>query len=157
MVTDGPTQASTDQFWQGAAFTPDGVLVASYYDRSYGADNTTGYSDITVSASHDRVTLRAPSGPPPRRCRRRPSSAGSSTATTPASRSPARTAYPLWSDTRTVDEFLCPGTGTPARRPTVCTGSAPNAPFANDQDIYVAGVPHPVGDPLSQLEDARSS
>ncbi len=50
------------------------------------------------------------------------------------------TAYPLWADTRTVDEFLCPGTGTPTTPPTVCTGSAPNAPIANDQDIYVAPV-----------------
>ena len=52
VVTDGPRQASTDQFWQGAAFTPTGTLVGHYYDRSYGNDNTTGYSDITVSASH---------------------------------------------------------------------------------------------------------
>jgi hypothetical protein len=53
------------------------------------------------------------------------------------------TAYPLWSDTRTVDEFLCPGTGTIGSAPTVCSGSAPNAPFANDQDAYTAAVTIP--------------
>ena len=69
-MTDGAKQTSTDQFWQGAAFTPDGALVVSYYDRSYGNDNTTGFSDITVSASHDRVTfahkrVTSSSMPPP--------------------------------------------------------------------------------------------
>jgi hypothetical protein len=53
------------------------------------------------------------------------------------------TAYPIWADTRTVDEFLCPGTGTPGVPPQVCTASAPNAPIANDQDIFAAGVPIP--------------
>jgi len=53
------------------------------------------------------------------------------------------TAYPLWADTRTADEFLCPGTGTPTAPPRVCTASAPNAAIANDQDIYVASVPIP--------------
>ena len=53
------------------------------------------------------------------------------------------TAYPIWSDTRTPDEFLCPGTATPGNPPTICTGSAPNAPFANDQDIYLTGLPIP--------------
>ncbi|MGI8723304.1 MAG: hypothetical protein ACR2JG_13885, partial [Geodermatophilaceae bacterium] len=46
-------------------------------------------------------------------------------------------AYPLWSDTRTVDEFAC---GSP---PRVCAGTAPNAPYANDQDAYTTGVPLP--------------
>ena len=69
-MTDTAKQASTDQFWQGAAFTPGGTLVVSYYDRSYGTDNTTGYSDITVSASHDQVTfaherVTSSSMPPP--------------------------------------------------------------------------------------------
>jgi hypothetical protein len=142
VVTDGPRQTSTDQFWQGAAFTPTGTLVASYYDRSYGDDNTTGYSDITVSASHDRVTFahkRATSSsmPPPTQF------AGQFYGDYAGITVTDTTAYPLWSDTRTVDEFLCPGTGTPTVPPTVCSGSAPNAAFANDQDIYTAGVPIP--------------
>lgn len=139
VVTDGPRQAQTDQFWQGAAFTSKGVLVASYYDRAYGSDSSTGYSDVTVSASRDRVGFahrRATSSsmPPPTQFAGQFYGDYSGLAVTDT------TAYPLWSDTRTVDEFLCPGTGTPTTAPTVCSGSAPNAPYANDQDAYVAAV-----------------
>ncbi len=142
VVTDGATQTRTDQFWQGAAFTSKGTLVASYYDRSYGADNTTGYSDITVSASHHRANFahrRATSSsmPPPTQFAGQFYGDYAGLAVTKTK------AYPLWSDTRTVDEFLCPGTGTPTAPPRVCSGSAPNAPFANDQDIYTTGVPIP--------------
>jgi hypothetical protein len=52
-----------------------------------------------------------------------------------------RTAYPVWSDTRPVDLFLCPGTGTPGTPPAVCHGGATNASIANDQDIYAVAVP----------------
>jgi hypothetical protein len=142
VVTDKPTQASTDQFWQGAAFAPDGTLVVSYYDRSYGNANSTGYSDITVSASHDRVTfahkrVTSSSMPPPTQF------AGQFLGDYIGIDATTTTAYPIWADTRTVDEFLCPGTGTPGVPPTVCAGSAPNAPVANDQDIFAAGVPIP--------------
>ena len=142
VVTDSPKQTSTDQFWQWAGFTPSGTLVASYYDHSYGNDNTTGNSDITVSASHDRVTFahkRATSGPMPPPTQFAGLFYGDYAGLTVTD----TTAYPVWSDTRTVDEFLCPGTGTPGVAPTVCSGSAPNAPFANDQDIYTAAVPIP--------------
>ena len=70
-----PGQARTDQFWQGAAFTPNGTLVAvSYYDRQYGADNNTGFSDITVSAVAQPDRPSPTTGPPPPACRHRPSS-----------------------------------------------------------------------------------
>lgn len=39
---------------QGPTFAPNETLVVSYYDRSCGSDNSTGYFDITVSASRDR-------------------------------------------------------------------------------------------------------
>jgi hypothetical protein len=55
----------------------------------------------------------------------------------------ATTAYPVWSDSRTADQFLCPGTGTPGTPPAVCTGTAPSAPLANDQDIFLSGVAIP--------------
>lgn len=142
VVTDGPRQTTTDQFWQWAGFTPSGTLVASYYDRSYGTDNATGNSDITVSASHDRVNFanrRATSGPMPPPTQFAGLFYGDYAGLTVTD----TTAYPVWSDTRTVDEFLCPGTGTPTVAPRVCSGSAPNAPFANDQDIYTAAVPIP--------------
>ena len=142
VVTDGAKQTTTDQFWQGTAFAPGGALVVSYYDRSYGTDNSTGFSDITVSASHDRTTfahkrVTSSSMPPPTQF------AGQFMGDYAGIDVTATTAYPIWADTRTVDEFLCPGTGTPGSPPTVCTGSAPNAPIANDQDIFMAGVPIP--------------
>ena len=137
VVTDGKQQSSTDQYWQAAAFAADGTLVASYYDRSYGNDNATGYSDITVSASHDRTTfthrrVTSSSMPPPTQFSGQ--FYGDYAGLTVA----GHTAYPIWSDTRTVDEFTCPGSP-----PTICTGSAPNAPFANDQDTYLTGTPIP--------------
>ena len=142
VVTDSARQSTTDQFWQGATINANGALVVSYYDRSYGTDNSTGDSDITVSASHDRVSFahkRATSGsmPPPTEF------AGQFYGDYAGVDATTTTAYPMWSDTRTVDEFLCPGTGTIGHPPTVCAGSAPNAPFANDQDIYTAGVAIP--------------
>jgi hypothetical protein len=141
VVTDSAKQAGTDQFWQAATFTPNGTLVVSYYDRSYGDDNTTGYADITVSASHDRVTFthkRATSDsmPPPTEF------SGTFYGDYAGITATDTTAYPVWSDTRTVDEFLCPGTA-PGVPPTICTGSSPNAPFANDQDTYTAGITMP--------------
>jgi hypothetical protein len=53
-------------------------------------------------------------------------------------------AYPIWSDTRPLDLFLCPGTGTPGNPPRICTGSASNAAHANDQDIFVAALSIPL-------------
>ena len=139
VVTDGARQSSTDQFWQAATFATDGTLVASYYDRSYRDDNATGYSDITVSASHDRATFahrRATSSsmPPPTQF------AGTFYGDYAGIAVTNRTAYPLWSDTRPVDLFLCPGTGTTTTPPAVCQGGAPNASVANDEDIYTAAV-----------------
>jgi hypothetical protein len=142
VVTTGKKQASTDQYFQNAAFTAQGTFVVSYYDRSYGTDNTTGYSDITVSATHDKVNfahkrVTSSSMPPPTQF------SGQFYGDYAGLDVTASTAYPIWSDTRTVDEFLCPGTGTPGTPPAVCAGSAPNAPIANDQDIYLAGVAIP--------------
>jgi hypothetical protein len=52
-------------------------------------------------------------------------------------------AWPIWSDTRAPDLFLCPGTGTPTTPPQTCTGTegGPQAGLtANDQDIYTDNV-----------------
>ncbi len=51
-----------------------------------------------------------------------------------------KTAYPVWSDTRAPDLFLCPGTGTPGHPPQVCTGAGANFSPANDEEIYTAKV-----------------
>jgi hypothetical protein len=53
-------------------------------------------------------------------------------------------AHPIWSDTRNVDLFLCPGTGTPGNPPQLCTGTETNGQTANDEEIYTAGLQVPV-------------
>jgi hypothetical protein len=140
VVTTAAGQARTDQFWQGAAFTPRGTLAVTYYDRQYGTDATTGFSDITVSQSADRNAFRhvratSSSMPPPTQF------GGLFYGDYIGITVTNRTAYPVWSDTRPVGLFLCPGTGTPTTPPAVCQADAPNAPVANDQDIYTAAVP----------------
>jgi hypothetical protein len=59
-------------------------------------------------------------------------------------------AFPLWSDTRNPDLFLCPGTGAPSVPPAVCTGTtATTGPqaglLANDEEIFTAAVQVPKG------------
>src|SRR5262249_58369572 len=39
-------QRSTDQYFHGMAFNSSGKLVVGAYDRSYGTDESTGFSDI---------------------------------------------------------------------------------------------------------------
>ena len=48
----------TDQWWQWSALDTSGRVVTSYYDRSYGTDQSTGFMDFTlvVGASATRVT-----------------------------------------------------------------------------------------------------
>src|SRR5438477_12967134 len=111
-----------------------------YYDRQYGADNNIGFSDITVSQSrnltafrHDRATTS--SMPPPTQFN------GTFYGDYAAIAATNRTAYPLWSDTRPVDLFLCPGTGTTTTPPALRQAGATNASIANDQDIDTTAVP----------------
>jgi hypothetical protein len=145
VATTATGQAWTDQFWQGAAFSPDGTFAVSYYDRQYGQDENTGFSDITVSTStnpegpgavfgHTRAT--SSSMPPPTQFNGTFYGDYAGIAVTD------KTAFPIWSDTRPTDLFLCPGSGTPGNPPTTCQAGAPNASVANDQDVYItrAGI-----------------
>ena len=139
VVTTAGGQTRTDQYWQGAAFAPNGTLAVSYYDRQYGSDNNTGFSDITVSHTKNLNTFthnRATSGsmPPPTQF------AGTFFGDYAGIAVTNKTAYPIWSDTRPVDLFLCPGTATTSTPPAVCQAGAPNASIANDQDIYTTAV-----------------
>jgi hypothetical protein len=139
VVTTAPGQARTDQYWQGAAFAPDGTFAVSYYDRQYGADENIGFSDITVSTASNLAAFRhtratSSSMPPPTQFN------GTFYGDYAGIGVTATTAFPVWSDTRPVDQFLCPGTGTPTTPPAVCEGGAPNASIANDEDIYVKGI-----------------
>jgi hypothetical protein len=140
-ATSTAAQATTDQWWQWLAFTEDGQLAVSYYDRQYGNDETTGYSDFSVSGSEDFIhfgvkRVTSSSMPPPTQF----SGLfwGDYTGLTALDR-----AHPMWSDTRSPELFLCPGTGTPGVPPRVCTAAASNASFANDQDVYTDSISVP--------------
>jgi len=135
-------QRSTDQFFQGMAFSPSGTLVVGSYDRSYGADETAGSSDISVLTSANLTTFssqRVSTSSMPPATEFGGTFYGDYTQLAVA----GQTAHPVWSDTRAQDLFLCPGTGTPGNPPLVCTGAGANFSPANDQEIYTANVPVP--------------
>ena len=140
-ATTARRQASTDQWWQWVDFTRTGTLAVSYYDRQYGNDELTGYSDVSLSGSKDlarfgvkRVT--SSSMPPPTQFD------GTFFGDYTGLAAPSN-AYPLWMDTRTPELFVCPGTATAGNAPRLCTASASNAKLANDQELRTANVALP--------------
>lgn len=135
-VTQDAAQATTDQFFQWLAFNKLGKLAVSYYDRQYGTDETTGFSDVSLSGSADltnfgvqRVT--STSMPPPTQFRGL--FLGDYSGLTAVDN-----AYPAWADTRPPGAVLCPGSGTPGNPPTVCTAQNSSGQPLNDQDIFTA-------------------
>jgi hypothetical protein len=132
-------QIGTDQFWQWQAFTKNGKLAVAYFDRQYGTDETTGFSDESLSGSGDLVTflvqrVTSSSMPPPTQF------SGSFYGDYNALDA-INDAHPVWMDTRDSDFFVCPA--SVSSTPAVCTGSADNAAVANDQDIFTANLPVP--------------
>ena len=141
-ATPAPDQATTDQWFQWLAFTKNGRLAISYYDRQYGDAETTGFSDVSISGSDDLAQFtvkRVTSAPMPPPTQFDGLFWGDYTGLTAA----IDKAYPIWSDTRSPLVALCPGTGAPGVPPSLCLASASNAAVANDQDIFVATVPIP--------------
>jgi hypothetical protein len=141
-VNQKSAQRKTDQWWQWQDFTRDGRLAVSYYDRQYGNDETTGFSDFSLSGSRDFVhfgtrRVTTSSSPPPTQF------SGMFWGDYTGVTAPDN-AHPIWSDTRPADLFLCPGSGTAGNPPAICTGSATNAPRANDQDIFTAALSIPL-------------
>jgi hypothetical protein len=135
-------QAGTDQFWQWEAFNKDGKLAVSYYDRQYGDDETTGYSDFSLSGSKDissfgQTRVTSSSMPPPTQFSG--TFFGDYTGLDAVD-----SALPLWMDTRDPDLFVCPGTGVPGSPPGVCTGTESGGfqagMTANDEDVFTASV-----------------
>jgi hypothetical protein len=127
-----------DAFWQWAAYTRSGVLAVSYYDRSYGNDNATGSLDVSASWSSDGrhfYAKRATSSSMPP-----PTQFSGVFFGDYAGLSAVDGLHPIWMDTRNNELFLCPGTGVPGVPPSVCTAAAPNAPLANDQDIFTTTI-----------------
>lgn len=142
-VTSAPGQATTDQWFQWAAFTRSGELAVSYYDRQYGNDEMTGFSDFSLSGSNDLRTfgvqrVTSASMPPPTQFEG--TFWGDYTGLTAI-----HEAHPIWSDTRDLDVFMCQdASGKVSLPPSLCLASAPNAKLANDQDVYTMGLGVPV-------------
>jgi hypothetical protein len=131
-----------DQFWQWAAFAPSGRLAVSYYDRAYGDDETTGFSDISLSGSRngeDFATRRVTTAPMP------PATQfGGGFFGDYSGLSAEDTAHPIWTDTRDPNLLVCrDSAGEVTLPPSLCTASAPNADVANDQNSYTRSLPIP--------------
>jgi hypothetical protein len=148
-ATQEPGQATTDQWFQWIAFTKNGKLATSYYDRQYGTDELTGYSDVSISGSGSSPTystwgvqrVTSNSMPVPTQF---PDSSGYSTFWGDyAGLSAVDNAYPFWSDTRDPDLLLCPVSPPPSTPtpPSICGGTTPeevNPTVLNDQNTYIA-------------------
>jgi hypothetical protein len=137
LVTQSRGQSDTDQFWQSAAFTNYGRLAVAYYDRQYGNDETTGSSDVSLSGSDDlanfgQVRVTSSSMPAPTQFDGQLYGDHIGVAA-------SEKAYPVWSDTRTPDLLLCPGSGTPTNPPAIC-GAEERGEVANDQETFMSAV-----------------
>jgi hypothetical protein len=144
VVTTAPRQATTDQWFQWASFTPRGTLEASYYDRQYGSDETTGAMDVSVSASGDLARFqvtRATSSAMPLPTQFTGTQGNGLFFGDYSGLTAVSGAHPLWMDTRDPDEFVCPGTGAPGVPPALCPAFEPNGLLANDQNIFTANLP----------------
>ncbi|HEV7806201.1 MAG TPA: sialidase family protein [Solirubrobacteraceae bacterium] len=143
LPTVRPHDPRADQFWQWAAFDRKGHFVVSYYDRAYGEDETTGFSDMTLSGSRDAsrfASTRVTTGsmPPPTQF------AGGFFGDYSAL-SADRLAHPVWMDTRDVALFVCQDAdGTVKLPPTLCTQTAANADVANEQNVYTRSMAIPL-------------
>ena len=49
-------------------------------------------------------------------------------------------AHPIWADTRNLDLFLCPGTGTPGHPPANCTGTESGGTSGAGRSPYTSEV-----------------
>jgi hypothetical protein len=144
VVNTANDQATTDQWFQWAAFTPKGTLVSSYYDRQYGSDETTGDMDFSVSTSKNLSSFkvsRATSASMPLPTQFPDAQGRSQFIGDYSGLAAVSDAHPLWSDTRNPDAFVCPGTAAPGVPPTLCTAAEPNGIIANDQQIYTRKMP----------------
>jgi hypothetical protein len=161
LVTQSPGQKHTDQYWQWAAFTRDGKLAVDYYDRQYGNDETNGSSDFSLSGTDNltnfgQVRVTSSSMPAPTQFE---GPAGGQFYGDYVWLTASDKAYPIWSDTRASDLFLCPGTGTTGSPPQLCGATETNGETANDEETYMAAVNVPTagGHGHSSGDHARRS
>jgi hypothetical protein len=133
-----------DQFWQWATFDPRGRFATSYYDRAYGDDQATGFSDVSLSGSRNGrafATRRVTTGS------MAPSTQfeGGFFGDYSGLSADNDAAHPIWSDTRDPNLFVCrDSAGEVTLPPSLCTASAPNAAVANDQNSYMRSMPIPL-------------
>ena len=161
LVTQSPGQTHTDQFWQWSAFTNSGKFAVDYYDRQYGNDETTGASDFSLSGSNDltnfgQVRVTSSSMPAPTQFE---GPAGGQFYGDYVWLTASNKAYPIWSDTRATDLFLCPGSGTAGNPPQLCGATEQNGLTANDEETYTAtvNVPTAGGNGHGAKDHARRS
>jgi hypothetical protein len=145
VVNQDAAQKHTDQWWQWAAINKGGRLAVSYYDRQYGRDEFDGASDFSLSGSSDLVnfaTTRVTTSSSPAPTQFMGPNGGLFWGDYTGLSVNGDTAYPIWSDTRSRDLFLCnaPSAGNP---PALCTATEPNGQGANDEEIFTASVPIP--------------
>jgi hypothetical protein len=132
-----------DQFWQWAAINRNGTLAVAYYNREYGNDEQTGFSDFSLSGSLNGSTfstnrLTTSSMPPP-------SQFSGQFFGDYSGMSAVTTAHPLWMDTRDPELFTCrDSAGIVTKPPSVCTASAANADVANDENLYTRTISIPL-------------
>ncbi len=145
VVTQSRGQAHTDQYWQWSAFTSRGQLAVDYYDRQYGRDEFNGSSDFSLSGSTNLVDfgqtrVTSSSMPAPTEFE---GPAGGQFYGDYVGLAAIDKAHPIWSDTRSPDLFVCPGSATPGHPPTLCGATETNGETANDEDTFTAtlGVP----------------
>jgi hypothetical protein len=146
IVNQDRGQATTDQFWQWAAFTKDGKFAVDYYDRQYGNDETTGASDFTLSGSKDLVKFaskRVTTSSMPAPTQFGGPEGGQFYGDYIWLGTAGKDALPIWSDTRDPDLFLCPGTATPGTPPALCTATENTGLMANDENTYMARMKVP--------------
>jgi len=133
---------NADQWFQWAASTPGSTtkMVVSYYDRQYGSDETTGYSDFTLATSTKASEFTTWAGARVTSASMPPPTEFSGLFWGDYTGVDAiNNGHPSWSDTRNEDLILCPG----ASSPTACSFSGSNASVANDQDVFSQGVTLP--------------
>ncbi|HYL07848.1 MAG TPA: sialidase family protein [Candidatus Udaeobacter sp.] len=65
MPVVGRQSKLADEFWQWTGINSAGKVVVGYYDRQYGADDTTGASDYSVSINNHSQRVTTASSPAP--------------------------------------------------------------------------------------------
>jgi hypothetical protein len=111
-----------DEFWQWTGFTRTGTVVAGFYDRQYGSDETSGASDYSAAWAAHVLRVTTSSLPPPTEF------LGTFNGDYNTLAVSGSTAHFTWTDTRNPGATSCPGNPD-----AICA-------FGNDEDDYTASV-----------------